>query len=85
MGPVNGIRGVAALALVALAAGAGCSGGDKAGGSGGVVTLRLATDDPPDAASSKPVKEFARQVRRLSDGRLRVHVGWEANGSGAQQ
>jgi len=81
---VNGIRGVAALALVALAAGAGCSGGDKAGGSGGVVTLRLATDDPPDAASSKPVKEFARQVRRLSDGRLRVHVGWEANGSGAQ-
>ena len=85
MGSVNGIRGFAALALVALAVGAGCSGGDKAGGSGGVVTLRLATDDAPDAASSKPIKEFARLVRRLSDGRLRVHVGWEANGSGAER
>jgi TRAP-type C4-dicarboxylate transport system substrate-binding protein len=81
---VNGIRGVAVIALMALAAGAGCSGGDKAGGSGGIVTLRLASDDPPDAAASLQIKEFARQVRRLSDGRLRIHVGWEANGSGAR-
>jgi TRAP-type C4-dicarboxylate transport system substrate-binding protein len=81
---VNGIRGVAVVALIALAAGGGCSGGDKAGGSGGVVTLRLATDDTPDAPSSPPVKEFARQVRRLSDGRLRIRIGWEANGSGTQ-
>jgi TRAP-type C4-dicarboxylate transport system substrate-binding protein len=80
---VNGIRGVAVIALLALAAGAGCSsGGDKAGGSGGIVTLRLASDDPPDAAASPQIKEFARQVRRLSDGRLRIHVVWEANGSG---
>jgi TRAP-type C4-dicarboxylate transport system substrate-binding protein len=82
---VNGIRGVAAIALVALAAGAGCSsGGDKAGGSGGIVTLRLASDDPPDMEASQQVKEFARQVRRLSDGRLRIHIDWEANGSGVR-
>jgi TRAP-type C4-dicarboxylate transport system substrate-binding protein len=48
------------------------------------VTLRLATDDPRDAASSEPVTEFVRQVRNLSDGRLRVHVIWEANGRGPQ-
>jgi TRAP-type C4-dicarboxylate transport system substrate-binding protein len=81
---VNGIRSVAAIALLALAAGAGCSGGDKAGGSGGIVTLRLATDDAPDGASSLQIKEFVRQVRRLSDGRLRIHVGWQANGSGTR-
>jgi TRAP-type C4-dicarboxylate transport system substrate-binding protein len=80
---VNGIRGVAALALVALAA-AGCSGGDKAGGSGGILTLRLASDDPPEATASLQIKDFARQVRRLSDGRLRIHVGWLANGSGSR-
>jgi TRAP-type C4-dicarboxylate transport system substrate-binding protein len=77
---VDGIRGSAAIALVALAA-AGCSGGDKAGGSGGTVTLRLATQDEPEATASQQIKEFARQVRRLSDGRLRIHVGWEANGT----
>jgi TRAP-type C4-dicarboxylate transport system substrate-binding protein len=81
---VNGIRGVAAIALLVLAAGAGCSGGDKAGGSGGIVTLRLASDDPRDAPASQQIKEFARQVRRLSDGRLRIHIGWEANGSGSR-
>jgi TRAP-type C4-dicarboxylate transport system substrate-binding protein len=79
---VNGIRAVAAIAVLALVAGAGCSGGDKAGGSGGIVTLRIASDDLPDAAASQQIKEFTRQVRRLSDGRLRIHVGWQANGSG---
>lgn len=78
---MKAIRGVAALALLALVAGAGCSGGDKAGGSGGIVTLRLATDDPPEATASQQIKYFARQVRRLSDGRLRIHVGWSANGT----
>ena len=82
---MNGIRGVAVIAALALAAGAGCSsGGDKAGGSGGIVTLRLASDDPPDREASQQVKEFARQVRRLSDGRLRIDVDWEANGSGVK-
>jgi len=84
-GTVNGIRGVAVIAVLALAGGAGCSsGGDKAGGSGGIVTLRLASDDPPDREASQQVKEFARQVRRLSDGRLRIRIDWEANGSGVK-
>jgi TRAP-type C4-dicarboxylate transport system substrate-binding protein len=48
------------------------------------VTLRLASDDPPDTAASQQIKDFARQVRRLSDGRLRVHIDWEANGRGAR-
>ena len=80
---MNGIRGVAVVALIALAAAAGCSGGDKAGGSGGIVTLRLAIDDTPGAPTSPPVKEFARRVQRLSDGRLRIRVGWQANGTGS--
>lgn len=79
---MNGIRGVAAIALLALVAGAACSGGDKAGGSGGIVTLRLASDDQPAGESSRQVKEFVRQVQRLSHGRLRIHVAWQANGSG---
>jgi TRAP-type C4-dicarboxylate transport system substrate-binding protein len=83
-GTVNGIRGVAAIALLVLAVGAGCSGGDKAGGSGGFVTLRLASDDLPDTAASQQIKEFARRVRRLSDGRLRIRIDWEANGSGTK-
>ena len=78
---MNGIRCVAAIALVALAVVAGCSGGDKAGGAGGIVTLRLATDDDPQPAASQQIKDFARRVRRLSDGRLRIHVGWQANGT----
>jgi TRAP-type C4-dicarboxylate transport system substrate-binding protein len=82
---VNPIRGVVAIALVALAVAAGCSSGDKAGGSGGIVTLRLATNDPPEATASQEIKGFAREVRRLSDGRLRIHVGWSANGTGSRQ
>jgi C4-dicarboxylate-binding protein DctP len=81
---VNGTRGVVVVALIALAAGAGCSGGDKAGGLGGVVTLRLATDDQPPLGSSPQIEEFAQEVRRLSDGRMRIRVGWGANGSGTQ-
>lgn len=78
---VNGIRSLAAIAVIGIAACPGCSGGDKAGGSGGIVTLRLATDDDPEATASEQIKEFARQVRRLSDGRLRIRVGWQANGT----
>ena len=78
---MKAIRGVAAIALLALVAGAVFSGGDKAGGSGGIVTLRLATDDPPEATASQQIKDFARRVERLSDGRLRIHVGWSANGT----
>jgi C4-dicarboxylate-binding protein DctP len=81
---VNAIRSVAAIGLLAIAAGPGCSGGDKAGGSGGIVTLRLATNDNAQATASQQIKEFTRQVRRLSDGRLRIHVGWSANGTGAR-
>jgi TRAP-type C4-dicarboxylate transport system substrate-binding protein len=80
-----GIRSAAAIALLALAAGSGCSGGDKAGGSGGPVTLRLATDDSPERASAEQIREFAQQVRRLSDGRLRIAVRWEANGTGSRR
>jgi TRAP-type C4-dicarboxylate transport system substrate-binding protein len=79
---VNRVLGVVAIGIVALAAGVGCSHGDKAGGSGGTLTLRLASDDPPETAASQQIMEFARQARRLSDGRLRIHVEWEANGAG---
>jgi TRAP-type C4-dicarboxylate transport system substrate-binding protein len=73
---------VAAGVLVAVAvagctaAGAGAESGDepgtKAGGSSAVVTLRVATADPPGRPGVAQIEEFARQVDELSDGSIRV-------------
>lgn len=65
-----------ALALPAAAA-AGCGaapGGDKAGGpAGGQVVLRMAST-PGSLADVPPVADFARRVRALSGGSIRVKV-----------
>jgi TRAP-type C4-dicarboxylate transport system substrate-binding protein len=66
-----------AIAIGVLAAG--CGGGDKAGGEGGVKTLRLATPDRPGPIGSEQAERFAEEVRRRSDGRLRVQIVWQAN------
>ena len=82
---MNGIRGVAVIALLARRRGCGLQQRRRQGwGLGWDRDARLASDDPPDREASQQVKEFARQVRRLSDGRLRIHIDWEANGSGAR-
>jgi len=77
---------VALAALLAVLA-AGCGGGgsasDKAGGSDAPLELRLAaayTADQPDAHFTR---EFAARVRKLSGGRLRVRVIFDAEGAPA--
>ena len=58
---------LAAAAALLIAAGAvGCGGGDKAGGSGGPVTLRIGTDDMRGRPSGAAIEEFARQAKELS-------------------
>ncbi len=73
------------LGAAALVGGlAGCATGpvDKAGGSGGITVLGLATPDSPGRPSSRDVEHFAEQVRTLSHGRLRVQVSWDVGRGG---
>jgi TRAP-type C4-dicarboxylate transport system substrate-binding protein len=56
--------------------------GDKAGGQGGITTLRMATPDPPGRPASRQAADFAERVRDLSDGRLRIDIRFEAQGPG---
>jgi TRAP-type transport system periplasmic protein len=65
------------VALILLLAGCG---GDKAGGSGGTVTLRIGTDDTPGRPSGRIITEFARQARELSGGRIRIVAVFKAAG-----
>jgi TRAP-type C4-dicarboxylate transport system substrate-binding protein len=52
--------------------------GTKAGGSGPVTTVRVATADSPGQPGVAQIEEFARQVDEISEGRLRVEVLIEA-------
>ncbi len=58
---------------------AGCTEGgvDKGGGSGGVLTLELASPDSPGSPGSHQIEYFAEQVESLSDGRIRIEVAWD--------
>ena len=61
--------------LLAAPALAGCFDGGaatKAGGNGGPLTLRLATEDTPGGPASVHSREFARRVRALSHGQIRI-------------
>src|SRR5437016_4211081 len=75
---------IPALVLVAVILGAACtgsgSGGDKAGGSGEPVVLRLGTPDRQGYPAANDIEEFARQVKTLSNGALRIQIVWEAQG-----
>jgi TRAP-type C4-dicarboxylate transport system substrate-binding protein len=73
------------IALAGAACVAGCGGGDKAGGSGGVVTLRIGTADVAGRPSGAAIEEFAEQARDLSDGRIRVEPVWRAGGRDATE
>jgi TRAP-type C4-dicarboxylate transport system substrate-binding protein len=70
---MRGMAGFAALVTVAALAGCGDGGSaTKAGGSGGPLTLRLATLDDVRHPAVVEAKEFARRVQALSHGRIRV-------------
>jgi TRAP-type C4-dicarboxylate transport system substrate-binding protein len=53
---------------------------DKAGGSNGVITLRLATGDRQGLPAGDQIEKFASQVATLSNKRIRIQPVWEANG-----
>jgi C4-dicarboxylate-binding protein DctP len=74
----SGLRYVVAAVLVSMPPAA-CSGGsgDKAGGDAEPVVLRMATIEGRGAPYADAVEEFARQVRDLSGGDLRLRVVWE--------
>src|SRR5215204_6224141 len=65
---------------------AGCSAGpdsgaaDKAGGSSGVVVLRLGDAYTQDAGNLPALNYFAQQVEGLSDGALRIETAYAAAG-----
>jgi TRAP-type C4-dicarboxylate transport system substrate-binding protein len=71
----------AAIVSALLAACGGASQGDKAGGGGAPVTLRMATMEGKGAPYADGVAEFVRQAEELSRGRLRIEVVW----SGAEE
>jgi TRAP-type C4-dicarboxylate transport system substrate-binding protein len=68
-----------AISLLVGTVVAGCTEGtvDKGGGSGGVLTLELASPDSPGSPGSRQIGYFAEQVESLSDGRIRVEVAWD--------
>jgi TRAP-type C4-dicarboxylate transport system substrate-binding protein len=82
----------AALIVVAAAAAvaAGCggdAGGNKAGGSSAPVVLRMADGYDPGLELEPAVAYFARRVRELSSGELRIRVvdNWAGNTPGFEQ
>jgi TRAP-type C4-dicarboxylate transport system substrate-binding protein len=73
-------------AVLVAATSAGCSSGhtsnaaDKAGGSNAPTVLRLGSNDGIEQPDSPTVQYFASQVAKLSGGRLRIKVTFEAAG-----
>lgn len=65
------------MAVAAAAVAAGCTPGsvrgDKAGGTGGIVILRMASTSS-DLGDDPPVAEFVRRVAALSHGTVRIEV-----------
>jgi TRAP-type C4-dicarboxylate transport system substrate-binding protein len=83
MRPLAALAGGVFLAAVAMT---GCSGSreprtaDKAGGSRGIVVLRLGAVETRDSGDLPALAYFARQVEELSAGRVRIHTTWAAAG-----
>ena len=75
---LSSILAAAALSLSGVA----CSAeSDKSGGEAATTTLKLATMEGRGSPYSDSVVEFARQVKQLSDGSLRLQIIW----SGAEE
>src|SRR5207253_9827926 len=78
------ILSVAIVVIMSIVA-AGCTkaaGGDKAGGSGEPVSLRLGTSDPKGRPASDDIEQVASQGAKLSGGSVRIDIAWEAQGHG---
>ena len=71
---------IAATALVGCQSGRDHAGADKVGGSNGPLVLRLGSNDAADEPDTPLVEYFARQVEKLSGGKLRVRVILQAAG-----
>src|SRR5438132_262700 len=84
-----GVR-LGTLTVIAAIVSAGCtgsgSGGDKAGGSGAPVVLKLA-EGGASPETDLAVADFARRVDRISQGKLRIDLvsGWGGEVPEAEQ
>jgi TRAP-type C4-dicarboxylate transport system substrate-binding protein len=78
--PTPVLVSVLVAALVAGCSTSGNDDADKAGGSDAPVVLRLAVADDADQPDAPYARYFARRVSALSDGSVRVRVGWDAAG-----
>jgi TRAP-type transport system periplasmic protein len=78
---------VAATSVLASGCGGAGTGANKAGGSGPPVVLRMADAYNPDLELEPAVEYFARRLRELSDGTVRVRVveDWGEERSTAEQ
>jgi TRAP-type C4-dicarboxylate transport system substrate-binding protein len=81
IGGVSRCSGVVALVLTLVAL-TGCASGaaNKAGGTATKTVLRLADSDNSDQPSVDAVEHFAAQVRKRSNGSLRVQIVFQAAG-----
>src|SRR5437867_8264829 len=80
----SALIGVAAIMAAACTRGAGA--GDKAGGRGEPVVLRLA-EGAADSSTDLAVAEFVRRIDQLASGHLTIQVlpGWGNGEPGAEQ
>ena len=72
---------VAVAIVVAVAGCTGATGGTKAGGQAAPVVLRIGTDDFLGRPAADQIEEFARQVKELSGGTVRIQPVWNAAGA----
>ena len=78
----SSLAALAAVLLVGCSESNGQGAADKAGGSTAPVVLRLGASDSIEVAESQNVRYFAAQVAKLSGGKLRVRVTFQAAGDG---
>ena len=82
MRPWSVLSSILAAATLSLSGAACTSESDKSGGDAApTTTLKMATMEPRGAPYTDSVLEYARQVKQLSDGSLRVQIIWD----GAEQ
>jgi TRAP-type C4-dicarboxylate transport system substrate-binding protein len=80
-------RGLIVLAAAVLLAACGGGGavGDKAGGAGTPLVLRLGTEAGPSRPSADQILEYARRVEEASDGQVVIEPVWDAAGPQATE
>lgn len=78
--PTKSITAIMVATLVLPASACTHRSASKAGGDPPPITLRIGTDDEPGRPAADAIEEFARQVKTLSRGQVRIEPVWQAAG-----